>query len=171
MSGVELMRKAYIGIFICLFILSLFPNTSAYCQSDVPGWDKTKWGMSSDDIKKIYKAIEEIRDTGKEITYRIPDPEDKHITLIVDRNTGLREVSMYALQAQAPKIIESVKSNLNSAYGRPHNIERRKPSANIDSIYSIWSFPSTRIEFNEFWFKDQARYFTLIYKPNPAKGF
>ncbi len=188
----SIMKKILLIPAIIFLSLYLFPMYAvSEDRPDLAGWDKTKWGMSSEDIQRIYKAqsVEVLFEDENEITLAIKNYVEVEgtrplVSLTVDRKSGLKRVSLcynFREKGSALKIreaIASIQRSLEKTYGKPQEVmtvkgvcTQKVMSGNIDLHLSKWSFPSTEIALVEFWDKDRPTSYNLNYSPLSPKKF
>ena len=123
------MRKIAFTLFTFLFATSLY-------SAPVVGWDKAKWGMSPESVKKIYSSDKIENDEGRLI---IPHKNinGKIYRIVFAFNSGkLNEISLVLNNVKYLGYTESVNS-LSKKYGAPANTSKEK---------TVWSLPETSIE-------------------------
>ncbi len=175
-------------IFLSLSVLPLYAASDNPC--DCAGWDKTRWGMSSEDVKRVYQAaaVEQLYEDENEITlcirnYFEVDGTHPFVTVSVDKKSGLKRVSVchnFVEKGSASKVREAIaliQGKMEKEYGKPQAVRMIKGVAskvmdgNIDLRLSKWSLPSADIELVEYWNQDVPTSYNLNYSCASLRKF
>lgn len=157
------MRRILLNFIIFSFpiIVSFLPNNTSYAQrpNDINGWNKAKWGMTENDIRRIYKDdIKEKKTTFKGGDYecnlaienlKILDDIDEtvEVAFCVDKNSKLLNrvyIHAYNEKTISPVFLEKLKSGLMGKYGKYDDSELSNDEFTQKDVY-FWYFPSTKI--------------------------
>ena len=119
--------------FINIFLISL-----SLSAASVEGWDKTRWGMSVDEVKELY-AGSGIRESDRNQQVLVIESirlNGRDYSVTFNFKTGmLAGVSIIMKEAMAYDYNEAV-SSLSKKYGK---------TANSDQMTTVWLFPKTVI--------------------------
>ena len=130
---------------------------------DVLGWDKTRWGMDSEDLNFLYKDTLQTRANfepknglygkyflekrlqGYDFKVGFTMKEETHkLTGVVVQSTYLTKD--FSKCAYLETAFLNQKMDMINKYGNPKFIENRHNEADNKLIELFWYFPSTRIE-------------------------
>jgi hypothetical protein len=173
---------------VALLVLFLVLSTPCYSQpKDVPGWEGAQWGMSSEDIARVFDArIKKLPKRelflGSHVDFVIPEFElqGKEFTVyfqISDTTRKLSQILIRLTEQESPepreKIFNNLESLLKRQYGKPLDlIDERRTSADgflfID-LTRIWRFPTTTVELEYTW-DNQIDTSVLTIRYFPTRG-
>lgn len=125
------MKKSIIALTIVLSAVIL-------SAVSVDGWDKTRWGMSVDEVKSLYSdsGIRESDRNDQILVIESIRLNDKNYSVTFSFKTGmLTGVSIVMKEAMACDYNDAVYS-LSRKYGK---------TANSDKMTTVWLFPKTVI--------------------------
>ena len=181
------LRQTAISFALLVLFLALSPP--CYSQpKDVLGWEGARWGMSSEDIVRVFdERVKKLPKTelflGLHVDYVIPEFElqGKQFTVYFQNSDNTKTLSqilirLTELESLEPreKIFNNLESLLKRQYGKPLDlIDERRTSVDgflfID-LTRIWRFPTTTVELAYSWDNQiNASLLTIRYFPTRVK--
>lgn len=132
--------KKLLLLFIVYFSLSFV--CAAQDQNDIKGWNKTKWGMTFDNVIELYPGIEKKNNDLKLANYQI-DKDDFDVFFKFDNNI-LKEVRLICSHAALLQFTR-FEQLLTEKYGQPVT-KNESPKGRYIDKNTFWLLPSTKIE-------------------------
>jgi hypothetical protein len=129
-----------------VFLALVFFNASVKAQSnDVKGWAKTTWGMSQQEIIKLYPEAKPLK-KGEGYMVDVCIGNNRCDVFLTTTGNKLREVTIHVPRdAAREELYEEFKKSLSAKYGLP-TFSNRVPGPLSYKLSSTWTFPSTTIE-------------------------
>ncbi len=171
---------------ILLGLLLVSPDCYSQ-QKDLFGWQGARWGMSNEDIARIFgvrlkKLPKSEVFLGWHVDYVIPEFElrGKEFTVyfqISDTTKKLSQILIRLNEQESPvprkKIFDSLESFLEGQYGKSlDSIDERRTSSDgviFINLTRIWKFPTTTVELAYGWDSQiNTSLLTIRYFPTKA---
>jgi hypothetical protein len=173
------------AVTIRLFLLLLVLISPCYSQErDVLGWQDTRWGMSNEDIERVYGSkLKKLPKPEKFLAWHadhvIPEfeLESEKFTVFFQIDNATNKLSQVLIRlneqkSQIPReeIFSRLESMLVREYGSPLDKRDDRRSSVIDfsfvELSSKWRFPTTTIELAYGWDNQiDASLLTIRYFP------
>jgi|GEM_PF-1184907 len=148
----------YLGFILAAFIIAGCTKGEQKTVNDIPGWNKTHWGMTEDEIKKVYKdkivkldTIEHYNNDKEYSSIGLKDAEiintKFNVFFIMDQDTK-KLVKVFIRPAQGTGIVimfKLLEVELMKKYGPPFYRDMTSDFEQIELV-AIWNFPSTKIQ-------------------------
>jgi len=142
----------------CLFLLLLVCFVIvATAQTDLKGWRYAEWGMTADQVIKVFKGEVEWFEKPAEFengnapigieSYALAGHKYK-VSFVLDKNSKLHMVSLDLQEEGNEAIFESLEKLLTEKYGTSsYKNNRRDDGGLAPSLYheTMWSFSKTTI--------------------------
>lgn len=125
---------------------------------DVPGWSNTRWGMTEDEIKEIFKdkivKLENIQHYANDKEYASIGLKDVEIIgakfnvfFVMDQDTKklVKVVIRHAEQFSVVIMFKLLEVELMKKYGPPFYKDTTSEGDKVE-LFTMWNFPSTQIQ-------------------------
>jgi hypothetical protein len=126
-----------------LLILLIFFTTGFSQNSELNGWQKVQWGMSKEEVQKVY-------DLSK--TYVEVDGEKFGVGFHFDKENKIEDVALLFIDGKNDReaLYESIDVLLRQKYGVPTKVEATRTKRGNQSLDKtgkrVWVLPKTTIE-------------------------
>lgn len=180
--------KQIARIAILVVVLLTLSSTTYSRPEDVLGWEGTRWGMSGEDIVKLFGGRVEKQPEfqlygsgvlGYIVAGIIIKGELYAAYFQMDGADKLSEVHVRLQQMESPvpreDVFQSLEALLTEQYGAPDNrTDERSPKTSIESLNlsRTWRFPTTTVELSCSWDRIDSRSFSGVridYFPSRGK--
>lgn len=133
--------------------------------SDVPGWGKTKWGMTRPEVAALYTEYKLTEETAKDgallLKFSIEIGHLPFDTVLAFDAHGLRSVALLNTQKDRTSFyVEDLLKSLMEKYGKPVTVNRT-----VMGEERSWSFPSTLVKWNL-----NSAFFLISWEPPPKES-
>lgn len=146
---------------------------------DVPGWNNTRWGMTEDEIKEIFKdkivKLDTVEHYGNLKQYSSIGLKDIEIIntkfnvfFVMDEDTKklVKVVLRHAEPFSIVFMFKLLEAELMKKYGPPFYRDTTSESDKVE-LFAMWNFPSTQFRL---YYRDDKRMnfqtFNIIYMQN-----
>lgn len=161
---------------LLLLLITMSNQTSLAQNADVKGWGNTTWGMSEDQLIKLYPAIKRISENRLTLSNIVIGMSKYEVILVMDRSKKLKEVFVAANEKDMilKRQFDELEKELSLKYGPPA-LKNRPSSTVANEAVSAWTFPSTTIELSYVLMrglddKSNVNHLIIRYRPNISKG-
>lgn len=139
------MIRQFVKIIILLLLFMLFNGIVTAQSNDVKGWAKTTWGMSQQEIIKLYPEAKPLN-KGEGYTVNVLIGSNRCDVFLITTGNKLREVTIHVPRDEAKEeLYEEFQKSLSAKCGLP-TFSNKEPGLLSYKLSSTWTFPSTRIE-------------------------
>jgi len=139
------MTRQFVKITMLLLLFMLFNGIVTAQSNDVNGWAKTTWGMSQQEIIKLYPEAKPLN-KGEGYTLNVLIGSNRCDVFLITTGNKLREVTIHVPRdAAREELYEEFLKSLSAKYGLP-TFSNKEPGLLSYKLSSTWTFPSTRIE-------------------------